>query len=44
MHGCGISKPTRPSGAVSVSAPAYRTSLARLIKDANAIRALVSGG
>jgi IclR family transcriptional regulator, acetate operon repressor len=39
-----LTSPTRPSGAVSVSAPAYRTSLARLIKDANAIRALVSGG
>jgi DNA-binding IclR family transcriptional regulator len=35
--------PSVPAGAVSVSAPAYRTPLSRLIDDVDAIRAVVSG-
>jgi DNA-binding IclR family transcriptional regulator len=35
--------PSVPTGAVSVSAPAYRTPLARLIDDVDAIRAMVAG-
>jgi DNA-binding IclR family transcriptional regulator len=38
-----LTSPTRPSGAVSVSAPAYRTSLARLIENVSTLRALVAG-
>jgi IclR family acetate operon transcriptional repressor len=37
-----LTSPTRPSGAVSVSAPAYRTPLARLVEDAATLRALVA--
>jgi IclR family acetate operon transcriptional repressor len=39
-----LTSPTRPSGAVSVSAPAYRTSLADLIADVAAIRTMVASG
>ena len=38
-----LSSPHHPSGAVSVSAPAYRTPLASLIGDVRAIRARVAG-
>lgn len=37
-----LTSPTVPSGAVSVSAPAYRTPLARLVEDVAAIRELVA--
>jgi DNA-binding IclR family transcriptional regulator len=37
-----VTSPTVPCGAVSVSAPAYRTSLARLTGDAMTIRDLVA--
>ena len=33
-----LTSPTVPAGAVSVSAPAYRTPLARLIEDVTAIK------
>jgi DNA-binding IclR family transcriptional regulator len=36
-----LTSPTVPSGAVSVSAPAYRTPLARLVENVAAIRELV---
>jgi IclR family transcriptional regulator, acetate operon repressor len=35
--------PSVPAGAVSVSAPAYRTPLSHLVGDVDAIRAAVSG-
>jgi DNA-binding IclR family transcriptional regulator len=38
-----LTSPTAPSGAVSVSAPAYRTPLTRLIAEVDTIRAAVAG-
>jgi IclR family acetate operon transcriptional repressor len=38
-----LTSPTAPSGAVSVSAPAYRTPLATLVRSVAAIRAVVAG-
>jgi IclR family transcriptional regulator, acetate operon repressor len=37
-----LTSPTRPSGAVSVSAPAYRTPLSRLVEQVPAIRAVLA--
>jgi IclR family transcriptional regulator, acetate operon repressor len=39
-----LTSPSVPSGAVSVSAPAYRTPLARLVEEVAAIRAAVESG
>jgi DNA-binding IclR family transcriptional regulator len=39
-----LASPTVPTGAVSVSAPAYRTPLSRLVAAAEEIRRLVAGG
>ena len=38
-----LGSPSRPAGAVSVSAPAYRTPLSRLVADVETIRDLVRG-
>jgi IclR family transcriptional regulator, acetate operon repressor len=38
-----LTGPSQPSGAISVSAPAYRTPLSRLVEELPTIRAIVSG-